>query len=79
MTKIVTVEILISGIVQGVGFRPFLFNLARNFKIKGSIMNRGNAGVKLILQGKRKSINGFLSSIKKNKSDICFIENITIK
>ncbi|MCK4287417.1 MAG: acylphosphatase, partial [Candidatus Lokiarchaeota archaeon] len=28
MIKIVNVEIFITGIVQGVGFRPFLFNLA---------------------------------------------------
>ena len=45
------VEINITGIVQGVGFRPFLFNLARNLGLKGYILNRGNAGVRLILQG----------------------------
>ncbi|MHA2129829.1 MAG: acylphosphatase [Promethearchaeota archaeon] len=30
-----TVEINITGIVQGVGFRPFLFNLARSLNLKG--------------------------------------------
>ncbi|MCK4285751.1 MAG: acylphosphatase, partial [Candidatus Lokiarchaeota archaeon] len=32
-----------------VGFRPFLFNLARKLELKGSILNRGNAGVRIAL------------------------------
>ncbi|MFW9824167.1 MAG: acylphosphatase, partial [Candidatus Thorarchaeota archaeon] len=46
-----TVKIDITGIVQGVGFRPFLYNLAYSFKLNGYIYNRGNAGVRLVLQG----------------------------
>ncbi|MFX1481365.1 MAG: acylphosphatase, partial [Promethearchaeota archaeon] len=36
-----TVEINITGIVQGVGFRPFLYNLARSLNLNGYILNRG--------------------------------------
>ncbi len=79
MIKLVNVEILITGIVQGVGFRPFLFNLARNLKLNGSILNRGNAGVRLVLQGERKKINEFVIAVKTNKPDICFIESIKTK
>ena len=46
-----TIEVNITGIVQGVGFRPFLYNLARSLNLKGYILNRGNAGVRLVLQG----------------------------
>ena len=59
-----TVEINITGIVQGVGFRPFLFNLARNHNLKGFILNRGNAGVRLVLQGFKENIDEFIESIK---------------
>ena len=59
-----TVEINIDGIVQGVGFRPFLFNLARYFKLKGYILNQGNAGVRLVLQGNNNQIDEFLKNIK---------------
>ena len=79
MIEIVNVEIFITGIVQGVGFRPFLFNLARRLKLKGSILNRGNAGVRITLQGERHTINEFVDSVRKNKPNICFIEDITIK
>lgn len=35
-------EILIRGTVQGVGFRPFVYNLASRFGITGSVSNTGN-------------------------------------
>ena len=79
MIKIINVEIKITGIVQGIGFRPFLFNLALDHDLRGSILNRGNAGVKLILQGKRDNLNTFITNIRKKKPKISFIENIEIQ
>ncbi|MHA1763540.1 MAG: acylphosphatase, partial [Promethearchaeota archaeon] len=52
-----TVNIKITGIVQGVGFRPFLYNLAKEFELNGYILNRGNAGVRLVLQGSSEKID----------------------
>ena len=71
-----TVEIKITGIVQGVGFRPFLYNLAHTLNLKGYILNRGNAGVRLILQGDSQNIKKFLADIKIKKPKISFIEDI---
>ncbi|MFW9969857.1 MAG: carbamoyltransferase HypF, partial [Candidatus Odinarchaeota archaeon] len=73
-----TVEVEITGIVQGVGFRPFLFNLARSLNLNGYILNRGNAGVRLILQGNSKNIKKFSEDIKIKKPEISFIEDIEI-
>jgi len=74
-----TVEINITGIVQGVGFRPFLFNLARNQGLKGYILNRGNAGVRIVLQGNSKGIDKFIEDIKIKRPKISFIENLDVK
>ncbi|GAH10013.1 unnamed protein product, partial [marine sediment metagenome] len=74
-----TVEINITGIVQGVGFRPFLFNLARSLNLTGIILNRGNAGVRLILQGNSNGINKFLENVKLKKPNISYIENFVVK
>ena len=74
-----TVEINITGIVQGVGFRPFLFNLARSLGLKGYILNRGNAGVRLILQGEPIEIDRFIKNIDIKRPTISYIENIDIK
>ncbi|MFX0027789.1 MAG: carbamoyltransferase HypF [Candidatus Hermodarchaeota archaeon] len=71
-----TIEINITGIVQGVGFRPFLYNLARSLNLNGYILNRGNAGVRLILQGKPHKVDKFLEEIDSKKPKISFIETI---
>jgi hydrogenase maturation protein HypF len=79
MDKIQTIEIFITGIVQGVGFRPFLFNLAREYDLKGYLLNRGNAGVQLCLQGDSKNINTFIENLKKRSPKIALMENIDAK
>ncbi len=79
MKAIKTFEINISGIVQGVGFRPFLFNLARKYDLKGYILNRGNAGVRLVLQGILVNLNKFIESVKSDRPKISFIEKIERK
>ncbi|WP_338356942.1 carbamoyltransferase HypF [Yeosuana marina] len=53
-----TYKILISGQVQGVGFRPFVFNLAQEFLLKGSVSNDEN-GVIILVQGSDQSIHSF--------------------
>jgi len=77
--KQITYNLEITGIVQGVGFRPFLYKLARDYDLNGIILNRGNAGVRLTLQGKRDDFKKFLDAIKKKKPSISYIENLTVK
>ncbi len=74
-----TIEINISGIVQGVGFRPFLSNLARAHELTGYVLNRGNAGVRLVVQGKEGTINKFINQIEHKKPPISYIERIEQK
>ena len=76
--KHITYNLEITGIVQGVGFRPFLYNLARKHDLRGVILNRGNAGVSLILQGAREDLDIFIDNISKKKPDISYIENLTV-
>lgn len=45
-------RIRISGVVQGVGFRPFLYRAAKKYGLTGTVKNRG-AEVVLEVQGKR--------------------------
>jgi len=77
--KYITYNLEITGIVQGVGFRPFLYNLARNYYLKGVILNRGNAGVSLTLQGNREKLEEFINNIEKKKPKISYIEKLTVK
>ena len=52
----------ITGRVQGVGFRPFIYRLAVKHGIKGYVKNLGDAGVEVV-EGKRKSIEKFLDEV----------------
>ena len=57
-----TYKILISGQVQGVGFRPYVYNLAKEFLLKGSVSNDEN-GVIILVQGSDQSINRFYDKL----------------
>jgi len=57
-----TFEILISGRVQGVGFRPFIFNLAKKFNIKGFVTNN-ELGVYICVLADETSIDDFYNQI----------------
>ncbi|MGD9281186.1 MAG: acylphosphatase, partial [Desulfobacterales bacterium] len=43
-------RIEVNGIVQGVGFRPFVYNLAHQYGLKGEVANTA-AGVSIHIQG----------------------------
>ncbi len=43
-------QIIVKGIVQGVGFRPYVFNLAESLRLKGYVINTG-AGVFIDIEG----------------------------
>ncbi len=45
----------ISGVVQGVGFRPFLFVLAQKYQLKGEVSNTAS-GVLVIAEGSPENI-----------------------
>lgn len=56
-------KILISGAVQGVGFRPFIYNSAVKLGLSGYVANT-SAGVTVEAQGRSTSIESFLRAIK---------------
>ena len=53
----------ISGIVQGVGFRPFIYQLALKNFLKGFVLNNGK-GVVLEIEGESSNIERFLSTLE---------------
>ena len=48
----------ISGIVQGVGFRPFVYHLGNRYQLKGDVLNI-SSGVSLHIEGTQKDIESF--------------------
>jgi hydrogenase maturation protein HypF len=52
----------ISGVVQGVGFRPFLFGLAQAHGVFGRVSNTPK-GVELVIEGPEDALDAFVSDI----------------
>jgi len=71
-------KVHVTGIVQGVGFRPFVYNLAISFNLKGYVLNLGDAGVSIVLEGKKVDIDNFLSSLKIKKPPTAKIYSLKI-
>ncbi|HMK28836.1 MAG TPA: Sua5/YciO/YrdC/YwlC family protein, partial [Terriglobales bacterium] len=56
-------SIRVRGIVQGVGFRPFVYRLAHTHKLAGWVLN-GEEGVQIFLEGKSSSLDSFLRDLR---------------
>ncbi|MCK4904127.1 MAG: carbamoyltransferase HypF, partial [Candidatus Marinimicrobia bacterium] len=73
--KIVRKKINVQGIVQGVGFRPFIFNLAVSHKLIGFVSNTPQ-GVIIEVEGTFDKINQFVDDIKPKAPPIAVITDI---
>jgi hydrogenase maturation protein HypF len=56
-------SIRVRGVVQGVGFRPFVYRLAHDNTLAGWVLN-GEQGVEIFLEGPEKSLEAFVSDLK---------------
>ncbi|MFA4886539.1 MAG: acylphosphatase, partial [Desulfotomaculaceae bacterium] len=72
MTRTTRYHIVIKGVVQGVGFRPFVYNLARLWKINGSVLN-SSGGVIIEAEGEERNLASFLSELKENPPKLSLI------
>ena len=63
----------IEGIVQGVGFRPTVYKIAKSLNLKGFVLNSGE-GVIIEIEGEKKE--KFIDTLKKNLPPLSKITNI---
>ncbi len=68
-------HIEIQGIVQGVGFRPFVYNLAQRLGLAGDVANT-SSGVIIHAQGGKAQLDQFIHSLKNNAPPLAHIVNI---
>ncbi|MEM2439810.1 MAG: acylphosphatase, partial [Candidatus Bathyarchaeia archaeon] len=70
------VKVRVTGIIQGVGFRPFIYRIAVKNGLKGYVRNMGDAGVEILLEGEENAINDFLKALKNEKPPLARIHEI---
>ncbi len=71
---VVAREIRIEGVVQGVGFRPFIFRLAHEYGIKGWVLN-SSEGVTIWAEAPEETIAAFYRSILERPPKLAMIVN----
>jgi len=70
--------ISVSGIVQGVGFRPFVYSNAVKYDLTGSVWNTSN-GVEIEIFGSSRQIGAFLDELNRRPPTLARIDRITSK
>src|ERR1700730_14021184 len=68
-------RIRVDGIVQGVGFRPFVFGLAQGLGLGGSIVN-DLQGVAIEVEGSVAHVAEFRARLVSDAPPLAFIQNV---
>ncbi len=68
-------DIEVHGIVQGVGFRPFVYNLAHKYALKGWVFN-ATAGVFIHAEGEGRAIDSFVIEISEHAPAAARVDEI---
>lgn len=68
-------KLQITGIVQGVGFRPFVYRYAKAYRLTGTVLNNAN-GVTIELQGSQNDLQAFITSLTNTPPPLARIDNV---
>ncbi len=72
----ISLEVVVTGLVQGVGFRPFVYRIATKSKLAGWVLNT-NENVKIQVTGTPENIESFLHSLKNESPQAAAIDKIS--
>jgi len=67
----------VTGIVQGVGFRPFVYNLATAQGLTGWVLNASD-GVHCVVEGEPATVEGFPGLLREQAPAVAVIEHIHV-
>jgi len=71
--------ILISGTVQGVGFRPFVYRTAKQYGLNGFVRNRADAVVEIQVEGDKSQIDNFVESMKNTHPPLAKLDSLHVE
>ena len=71
-------DIQVQGIVQGVGFRPFVYRMAKKYLINGWVLNAAD-GVRIRAEGESKLLDAFVIELSENAPAAAQVKEIELK
>ena len=72
-------RILVRGVVQGVGFRPFVYRIAHRHGLVGSVRNLGDAGVEILITGSETAIDDFVAALTREAPPLARIDALEME
>ena len=75
MSQPTACRVWVEGIVQGVGFRPFVHAIARQYQLAGRVRNTSR-GVEIEVEGEREEIGEFVAALRDRPPPLARIERI---
>jgi hydrogenase maturation protein HypF len=69
-------RLIVQGIVQGVGFRPFVYRLATELALEGWVRNDGS-GVTIEVQGPGHAVDAFTRRVKDDAPPLARVDRVT--
>ncbi|MEI6577013.1 MAG: carbamoyltransferase HypF, partial [Bacteroidota bacterium] len=73
----ISVHVVVTGLVQGVGFRPFIYRIATRFQLTGWVINT-NENVKIQLNGSKQNIESFLLALREESPVAAVLDTLSI-
>ncbi|MGZ6250032.1 MAG: acylphosphatase, partial [Syntrophales bacterium] len=70
------VRYLFTGVVQGVGFRPFIYRIATRHSLSGFVQNRPD-GVVIEVEGPADAIHSFISGVNEELPPLADVSGIS--
>lgn len=70
-------RIRVGGVVQGVGFRPFIFRLAQRRELSGWVLN-GESGVEIHIEGEAGAVQSFIQEITERPPALARVTDVEI-
>jgi hydrogenase maturation protein HypF len=71
-------RIEVSGVVQGVGFRPYVYRLATDRRLTGNILNT-SAGVTIEVEGAPVAVHDFITRLPNDAPRLAHITSVTVE
>ncbi len=72
------IKIHITGVVQGLGFRPFVFHLAKKLNLKGWVIN-DSEGLRIVFEGAESDLAKALEQLENEPPNLARIHNISVQ
>ncbi|MHA8111021.1 acylphosphatase [Lactobacillaceae bacterium Melli_B4] len=73
-----TLELIVSGTVQGVGFRWAVKQIAKQIGINGSVENLSDGTVRVLAQGEHHQLDKLVNEVKESPAPASMVTDVSI-